>query len=428
MDRWVGQGTCCPTVVEGTPVSRTTRASKILNAVLSPVVKGKDDPDGAWAQAVEQVETEAGAADVSAAADFGILLRSVAAEPRLTPLGWFLALTDAKGRYANRLRVHRLLAEHPAIEREPIENPVFVLGLPRTATTLTHRVLAASSAHRGPLMWEMSYTDLENPEAAERMIKTMDRGSKVAGALLSPQMKYVHPTGATMPEESFWLLPHGTFYAGMYGALPSYVDWYVNRPGEALTADYQFLKQALQVLAHGREPRRWILKYPGHLADMATIREVFPGATFVWTHRDPSSVVASACSLVEMGWAMYQNDPDPLEVGRIVTRQMSMWLNSALDARLRLPPSSLIDVPYHTMSADPHTEVPRLYQQLGATWTASDADHLDQVVARPRGARPHRYDITRYGLSSEQVTEMFAGYVSLLKNIDVLDVEPAAEL
>ncbi|MBO0608862.1 sulfotransferase family protein [Myceligenerans salitolerans] len=408
--------------------TRTTRASRILNAVLSPVVKGKDDPDGAWADAVGQVDEAAEASDAAAADDFRVLLRSVAAEPRITPLGWILALTDAKGRYTNRLRIQRLVAENPRIAQEPIEDPVFVLGLPRTATTLTHRVLASSPAHRGPLLWEMSYTDLENPEAAERTIKALDRGSKVAGALLAPQMKNMHPTGATMPEETFWLLPHGTFYAGMYGALPSYLDWYGRRSAAELTGDYQFLKQALQVLQHGRERRRWILKYPGHLADMTTIRQVFPDATFVWTHRDPASVVASACSLVETGWAMYQHDPDPLEVGRVVTNWMSSWLTSALEARLTLPPSAIIDVPYHKMSAAPHTEVPQLYAQLGATWTASDAERLDRVIARPAGARPHRYDITRYGLSPARVAESFGDYISLLHHIDVLDLKPGAEL
>ena len=409
-------------------MSRTTRASKVLNTVFSPAVRGRADPSSAWAKSVAQVEREAGAQDRKFADGLGTVFASIAAEPRLTPLGWVLALNAAKERYANRLRISGLLAEHPEIAAEPITDPVFVLGLPRTATTLTHRVLAASPAHRGPLMWEMSCTGLADPAVAAREIKKLDQGSRLVTGLLAPGLKHLHPSRAEQPEESMMLLPHGTFWALLHGALPSYRGWYARRSAADLAGDYAYLKQGLQVLQHGREHKRWIVKYPGHLNDMAAIREVFPDATFVWTHRDPATVLASTCSLVETMWAMYQKDPDPPEVGQLVLDTMVTWVNTALEARLSLPPSAIVDVPYHTLSADPHAEVPRLYSAIGATWTASDEAQLDQVLARPAGTRPHQYDLKRYGLQPDQVEEAFAAYLRLLNTIDVLDAEPRAEL
>jgi hypothetical protein len=131
---------------------------------------------------------------------------------------------------------------------------------------------------------------------------------------------------------------------------------------------------------------------------------------------------------VETLWAPYQKDPDPLEVGRLIMDSMVTWVNSALEARLSLPPSSIVDVPYHALSHDPHTEVPRLYSAIGATWTASDEAQLDQVLARPAGTRPHEYDMRRYGLEPDFVEQEFAGYLRLLNTIDVLDAEPKAEM
>lgn len=119
-------------------MSRTTRTSKVINTVLSPVARGHEDPDKAWAKAVKQVEDEAGIADRAFADGLGVVARSVAAEPRITPLGWTLTLNSIKDRYANRLRIIGLHDEHPEIAEEPITDPVFVLGLPRTATTLAH--------------------------------------------------------------------------------------------------------------------------------------------------------------------------------------------------------------------------------------------------------------------------------------------------
>lgn len=409
-------------------MSRTTRASRVLNTVFAPVVRGRDDPASAWAKAVAQVENEAGAQDRKFAEGLGVVFQSIAAEPRLTPLGWVLVLNSVKDRYANRLRINRLLAERPEIAAEPVTDPVFVLGLPRTATTLAHRVLAASPAHRGPLMWEMSWTGLEDPAVAAREIKKFDQGSQLVTGLLAPELKHMHPSRAEQPEESMMLLPHGTYWALLHGSVPSYRGWYARRSAADLAGDYAYLKQGLQVLQHGRESRRWIVKYPGHLNDMAAIKEVFPDATFVWTHRDPATVLGSSCSLVETMWAMYQKDPDPLEVGQLVLDTMVTWVDSALESRLDLPPSAIVDVPYHRLSADPHVEVPRLYSAIGATWTASDEARLDQVLARPAGTRPHQYDLGRYGLRPEQVEEAFASYLRLLSTFDVLDAEPRAEL
>ena len=409
-------------------MSRTTRASKVLNTVFAPVVRGRDDPAGAWAKAVAEVEKDAGAQDRELADGLGRVFASIAEEPRLTPLGFIFALGVVKDRYANRLRIKNLLAERPEIAAERITSPVFVLGLPRTATTLTHKVLAASPDHRGPLAWEMSSTGLEDPAAAKRAIKKFDQSAQIFTRVFAPSLKDIHPIRAEDPEESLLLMPHGTFWPLFHGSMRSYRDWYAQRSAADLAGDYECLKQGLQVLQHGRAPKRWIVKYPAHLNDMTVIREVFPDATFVWTHRDPATVVASACSLVETLWAPYQMDPDPLEVGQLVMESMVTWVNNALESRLSLPPSSIVDVPYHALSHDPHTEVPRVYSAIGATWSASDEAQLDRVLARPAGTRPHEYDMRRYGLEPDQVEQEFAGYLRLLNTIDTLDAKPKAEM
>ena len=409
-------------------MSSNTRASKVLNTIFGPVIRGRDDPAGAWAKAVADVEKDAGIEDRELADGLGRVFASIADEPRLTPLGWYFGVNTIKERYANRLRIKKLLAERPEIAAEQITAPVFVLGLPRTATTLTHKVLAASPDHRGPLAWEMSRTGLKDPALEKRAIKDFNQSAQLFTRVFAPGLKHIHPIQAESPEESLLLMPHGTFWPLFHGSMPAYREWYAQRSTAELVGDYECLREGLQVLQHGRAPKRWIVKYPAHLNDMPVIKEVFPDATFVWTHRDPATVVASACSLVETLWALYQKDPDPVEVGRLSMDSMVTWVNSALEARLSLPPSSIVDVPYHALSADPYTEVPRLYSAIGATWSTSDEAQLDQALARPAGTRPHQYDMRRYGLQPDQVNEAFAGYLRLLNTFDVLDAEPKAEL
>jgi hypothetical protein len=369
----------------------------VLNTVLGPVIKGYQDPAGSWAQAAEQVERKAGAADRRFADELGVVLEGAAEISRLSPLGWFLD--------------------------EQITAPVFVCGLPRTATTLAHRVLSASPHHRAPLLWEMQNTGLDDPQAARKLVKQLERGAATMERL-APDIPHIHPISIDRPEESMFLLPHGSHWPILHGLMPAYSAWLAGRDA---TADYEYLRRGLQVLQHGRAPKRWFLKYPAHLGDMDTIRKVFPDATFVWTHRDPGTVIGSFCSLVETFWGMYQHDTDRAVIGRFALDHLLAQVERGLELRRNLPPSSIVDVPYHKLSADPFTEVPRLYSAIGATWTSQDQEHLAEVIAKPKGTPSHRYDLSRY-LDPAEVEETFAPYNRLLDRLDLRDAEPAVEL
>ncbi len=50
----------------------------------------------------------------------------------------------------------RYLKQYPDILKVPVVSPVFVMGLPRTGTTLLHRLLSLDTKRfRAPLLWEL---------------------------------------------------------------------------------------------------------------------------------------------------------------------------------------------------------------------------------------------------------------------------------
>lgn len=403
-------------------MNRTPRTTRMLNAVLAPVVKGQADPEGTWAKAAAQIEKKHGSADRSFADELSQIVAGAAQISRISPLGWALILAEVKGRYVNKLRINRVRAEHPEVADEPIVTPVVVCGLPRTATTLTHRVLSASPHHRAPLMWELAHTDLEDPRAAARVAKQIQRGADMMQRL-APAIRHIHPIHADRPEESMPV--HGSHWEALHGLMPGYRAWVTNHD---MTHDYEDLKLGLQVLQHGRQPKRWVLKYPAYLGDMDKIRSVFPDATFVWTHRDPVSVIGSSCSLVETFWGLYQYDVDRQEIGQFVLDHLVGQVQRGLELRRSLPPASIIDVPYHQLSANPVAEVPRLYAAIGAAWTTDDEKHLVEVIAKPKGTPSHQYDPARY-LDLDEVNEAFAPYNKLLDHLSsARDTTPVVEL
>src|SRR5438105_11160681 len=76
------------------------------------------------------------------------LLESCQREARLNFVGKMALRSDLVRMLSNRLLLERDRNLYPGIQNEPIEQPLFIIGLPRSGTTLLHTLLAADTAHR----------------------------------------------------------------------------------------------------------------------------------------------------------------------------------------------------------------------------------------------------------------------------------------
>jgi hypothetical protein len=395
---------------------RKSMTTSVLNVLLQPTMSSRKDADKVFDAIVRKAEKATGgtAAATPAFIDgMRHLTRCFAASPKLSPMGWQSVQGDLRLRIENRLRVERLVAEQPAIAAEPIVDPVFIVGLPRTATTLAHNIIAKSADHRGPALWEWMFTDIDRgAEAEHRRIRQTER---LVGTFmrLAPAFKVIHPLDARKPDECNYLLPHGHQHLARVH-MPKYYEWIERR--DALP-DYEYLKLALQVLQYGRERKRWILKSPMHLDHLPEIRRVFPDATIVWTHRDPITVLGSLCSLVESSQVMHERTPDLHAIGATWLKLQVNAIERARKARVDWPRESFVDVPYPWLAAEPHDKVPLLYERLGAKWTDADARVLDSVLARPGIGRQHEYELARYGLTPEQVETAFGDYPRMVEKL-----------
>ncbi|GAA3779524.1 sulfotransferase family protein [Streptomyces phyllanthi] len=387
-------------------------ALTLANLLLRPASGSRRSPDRVF----DRIAAKAGQADgdESFVDGFRFLLRHWAGDPDLTPVGWQAARAHVRRHLTNRARVLRLIAENPAIEREPIEKPVFVVGLPRTATTLTHGVLSLSDEHRCPLVWELLTPGLHASPGQRRKAITSARRWVDGINLFAPRLRDIHPMTAEGPEECTFLLPHALVPLSQ-ARIPAYQAWHYERD---FVPDYRYLKQVYQVLQYGRPRRRWVLKSPMHTENLDALRTVFPDATLVWTHRDPATVVASFCSLVEQGMNGALDPVDLHGLGATWLELLSRSARHGIAARAAVPREALVDVPYSWLGSDPAKGAPKLYEAIGARWTDDAAARLPEVAARPKGARPHTYDLSRYGLTRADIESAFAGYNALRAEVD----------
>ncbi|WSQ12138.1 sulfotransferase [Streptomyces sp. NBC_01231] len=393
-------------------MSSTPLPLTLANQLLRPALASRRAPDRVF----DRIAGKAGQGDGDEwfTDDFRLLLREWAADEGLSPIGWQSARSHVRRHLTNRARIRRLHAERPAIAREPVEKPVFVVGLPRTATTLTHGVLSLSDEHRCPRLWELLAPGLA-PSPRERQKAITSARRMLDGTyLLTPRFREIHPMTAEGPEECTFLLPHALVPLSQ-AQLPEYHARQFERD---FVPDYRHLKECLQVLQYGRPRRRWILKSPMHTGNLDALLTVFPDATLVWTHRDPVTAVASFCSLVECGMALSRRRVDPHALGATWLDLLSRSVRRGLAARADAPAGTVVDVPYSWLGSDPAAGAPKLYEAVGARWTDADAARLPEVATHLRGSRPHRYDLGRYGLTRAEVESAFADYNTLRAEVD----------
>src|SRR5581483_3328314 len=224
------------------------------------------------------------------------LLEACHREARLNAIGKIALRNDVVRILCNRLLLARDRKLYPQIAGQEIREPLFIVGLPRSGTTLLHILLAADPAHRAPLTWEVMSPSPPTSETREQRIKQAAR-NLAALRWLAPTFETVHTTGAELPQECVSLMSP-TFMSDQFDTMyniPKYRAWFFSqdlRPG------YEFHRQTLQHLQFRKSGERWVLKAPAHMFAAPALLSIYPDARFVQLHREPLEAVASVSSLV----------------------------------------------------------------------------------------------------------------------------------
>jgi hypothetical protein len=339
-------------------------------------------------------------------------------EACLSPAGRGLLREKLLGQLVNRLVMEDHLRRHPEILEQAIDDPLVIVGLPRTGTTLLQRTLAVDPQFSKAQWWETRYPAPLPGETLEQPLKRIARArEEVAGMIeFLPQLLAIHPLDAEQPDEEFMLMEH-SFLCAMdsYVNVPSYTAWL---DGQDQTQVYRYLKRTLQFLQwqqarRGIEPgRRWLLKSPQHLHTLELLFEVFPKAQVVLTHREPARTIPSLASFIHTLWLLYSDKADAEAVGEQWNRRMARALRHGMAVRERMPPERFLDVHFEDTVAEPQAVVERIYQFAGLQLTPQTRSAMAQwLQANGREKRAvHHYSPGQFGLSEEILQRDYAEY------------------
>lgn len=341
----------------------------------------------------------------------GILLDSYAQEAGLTELGSKMFRFFLKGALIARLLSEAGWRNHPEHAEVEITRPVFVTGLPRTGTTALHRLLNADPAHQGVEMWLSEFPQPRPPRETwtdNPVFQQISAG--IAGHHVdNPEFMGVHYVDAAEVEEC-WQLLRQSIMSISYESLaylPTYSTWLA---GQDWTPAYRRHRRNLQLIGLNEPDKRWVLKNPSHLFALDALMEVYPDALVIQTHRDPTTLIASMCSLAEHATPGYSTTFVGETIGRTQLELWSRGLREFSVARARYDQAQFIDVAFDDLRADPFRVIAQVYDALGEE--PSDAAltamrELDEQSRRGPRAPSHTYSLADYGLTEEQVREAF---------------------
>jgi hypothetical protein len=315
------------------------------------------------------------AAAATGCADFGddafrerleVLSRAARDEAGLSPAGLVSVHGQLVGHLKNRLLVEDLVASHPEILNVEIARPIVIVGQPRTGTTHLHNLMAADPALRSLPYWESlePVLGLAERDAVAAGGPDPRRDRTAAGlAFLDaalPYFKRMHEMTVDHVHEEIQLLALdcSTMLFETMAVLPTWRDYYL---AHDQTPSYRYLKRVLQVLQWQRGGDRWVLKSPQHLEQFGPLLAVFPDATFVVTHRDPVSVIASNATMLAYTARLNTVRPDPARIGRYWSDRIQQMLEAGTRDRELLPADRSIDVRFDEFMADDLAMVERIY-------------------------------------------------------------------
>jgi Sulfotransferase family len=343
---------------------------------------------------------------------FDRLLDSYESESRLTTLGRVTVRELLVSLLENLLYMEKERKLFPGIGDEPIGRPTFIIGLPRTGTTLLHGLMSEDPANRVPRTWEVMYPSRfpSTPEGAEQARRLT--ATRLAWAnRLAPQFKKIHPIAPDLPQECIAITAQVFMSIQFHTThdVPSYENW-LEQDSQAL--GYAFHRRLLQHLQTRRRGGRWVLKAPGHLFALEALLAEYPDAKIVQTHRDPLRVMASMASHATVLRQAFSDQADPGEIATDWSRRWSDALKSFLAVRDRHPGGQFLDVAYDDIELRPLEVIETIYDFLGWPLTDKARSAMQSFLdANPKNKHGvHRYSLAEYGLSSEDERIRYADY------------------
>jgi len=346
-------------------------------------------------------------------------VRRLSITPCGSIFGYEMGLVSA---LENRLLLKNEINNNPDILREVISKPLFIVGLPRTGSTLLQGMMCQNENVLS-LKTYYAWNPAKSKSEAKRICDKFCRNA----AWSAPQSSAVHFIDPDGSEEC--ILPLRLSLSGyFYICYTGYGYWLEWAKEQDYTGSYQVYHRVLQLIQWRERkerklspefPLKFVLKAPSHLNALPSLLNAFPDAQIVWTHRDPLKVLPSYCSFVGIFRSMICDDVDAKEIGIKEPQVLAEFMQRGLDSRLRhqkLNPeaNTFCDVHYTNLVKSPLKEIKRIYSHFDLPLSQTSLGLIQNYLSTHRQHQfgQHRYSFEQFCMETKTEAKRFSEYVN----------------
>jgi hypothetical protein len=346
-----------------------------------------------------------------------VLLMSMDYDPRFNERGRRIAWGELINALSGRARAAKSIAENAGCDRRPISRPIVITGVPRTGTTALHKLLAVDPQFQGLQTWLVGNPMPRPPRATwsrnplfQKAVEQLRRRYEA-----HPDSRAAHLMVADEVDECCLVLRQG-FVSNLWTcgwSAATYDAWW---QCQSERPSYRYLSRVLQLIGSSEPQKRWLLKNPGHIAQLDSLFAVFPDALVVQTHRDPAKAVPSLCALLMHLHPLMEEGRYQQRAHNMLARETAKWAAAVLDAETarKAHPGRILDVIHRDFHHDPMQVIQRIYAFAGLELSPEIRSQMVQrVAAKPELSHGvHRYSAAEFGMTQEQIRERFGDYIA----------------
>lgn len=302
---------------------------------------------------------------------------------------------------------------YPRFDSVPLDRPVFILGNPRSGTTLMHRFLGNAEALCAFELWEMLFPAIS---ARKLMRPLIERAAR--RFVQSEEAKKIHETGLKYAETDdlfllLNLLDGPLYWAAVQAWEPSFAGDFTSEAFRRLREQrfYPALETSWRKNLYLKKRSRVLVKSSAVSASMPHLLTRHPDARIIYMMRSPLEVIPSALSLLD------HNYVQPLSRVRTPTReQLQRYYTHAYLMQCELyrcfhqehtagllPERNLRLVSYRRLMQDFAAEMGAVLDFIEVPRAQLSQQIAEHASRQSRHQSKHRYSLEQYGLSEAQV-------------------------
>lgn len=331
---------------------------------------------------------------------FRVLIKALNEEAELNLMGRLMTRSDLLLALEARLMIEDCYRQHPEIEDEIINKPMFIIGQGRSGTSMLQNILAEDPNNGIITTWE-AYRPCPPPEKAtyanDPRIDTFRPLITQINRVI-PEIQSMHEFEPELSTENIHIhclsFMSPAWFPSFGGQVPSYMTYMQNVDPVLI---YEYEKRVLKLLQWKNPRRHWVLKSPYCINHLPEILKVYPDAALLWTHRDPVKALSSVVNLIgTLFWArsdspfignsldMYTN----ADLSASMLERPIDWLNSGV-----LPTEQLMNIQYAELVEDPIATIEKVYRYFDIDFSTEARQAMQAYLdANPRQSRPkHQY-------------------------------------